>query len=117
MLTQDQTRTAYELLRQADSAFSIGDNTLASQKLWDAFAETVKAIGSARGLPCRDDDDILQILQKLANAETDYLSLVVDFHTARRFRDAAAEGGPKDYEVEFLAPEVRIIVDEFAALA
>ena len=117
MLTREQTKTAYELLAQADAAFGFGDQLLGSQKLWDAFAETVSCIALAHGLPCRDDDDILRILEKLAKGEDDYLSLVVDFYTARRFRDAVAQGGPQDYEVEFLAPEIRLIVDELATLA
>ena len=117
MLTHEQTKTAYELLEQADAAFEAGDGILGSQKLWGAFAETMEVIARTRGLPCDDDDDIRQVLHHLATPEQNYLTLVAWFSTARMFREASARGGPKDYEVEIFRPEMRRIIDEFVALS
>lgn len=118
MLTYEQTKTAYELLEQADAAFDSGDEILGSQKLWDAFADTMNAIARVRGLPpCRDDDDFRRLLHELATPERDYYSLIPGFSLARRFRKAAENGGPEDYEVEFFRPEVPRVIKEFAAMA
>ncbi len=118
MLTHEQTKTAYDLLAQADVAFDAGDEILGSRKLWEAFADAMNAIARKRGLPpCRDDDDIRRVLKQIANEEIDYLSLAVRFHAALRFRRAAAKDGPEDYEVEFIAPEIPGIIDDLFALA
>lgn len=117
MLTREQTKTAYELLEQADSAFEAGEEILGSQKLWDAFVATVDAIARAQGLPCRNDDDICEVLGRLADSEDEHYSMMLRFHTARRFRDAVAKGFLEDYEVEIFRPEVHLIVDELARLA
>lgn len=72
MLTHEQTKTAYDLLAQADAAFDAGDEVLGSRKLWEAFADTMNAIARKRGLPpWRDDDDIRRLLAGLAHAEWD----------------------------------------------
>ena len=95
MLTQDQTRTAYELLAQSDAAFAAGDGILGSQKLWDAFVDIIDNITSAQGLPsCQDDSDILHLLRQMATPERDYYSLLPAFTLARRFRRAAENDGP-----------------------
>ncbi len=118
MLTHEQTKAAYELLDQADAAFDSGDAILGSQKLWEAFADTMDAIAEVRGLrPCRDDDDFRRLLHELAAPERDYYSLIPGFYLARRFRKAAENDGPEDYEVEFFRPEVPSIIKEFAAMA
>ena len=117
MLTRDQAKPAYDSLEQADAAFAAGDELLGAQKLWDAYADAVSAAAQIRGLPCNDDDDILHVLSALATPERDYQSLRVGFSTAHRFREAPARGGPEDYEVECLAPEIPRIVDELIALA
>lgn len=117
MLTRDQAQPAYDSLKQADDAFAAGDEMLGAQKLWEAFADAVSAAAQVRGLPCKNDNDILQVLSVLATPDRDYLNLRVAFSTAQRFRDAPARGGPEDYEVECLAPEIPRIVDELIALA
>ena len=117
MLTHEQTKTAYELLAQADAAFDAGDEVLGAQRLWDAFAATIGTIARQRSMPCRDDDDMRLILKELATDESGYQTLLTSFYTATRFRDAAARGRVKGYEVEFLYPEVPLIVSELAALA
>ena len=117
MLTHEQTKTAYELLAQADAAFGAGDLPLGASHLWDAYADTINTIAQQRGVPCRDDDDIRLILKELAADESEHQSLLTSFYTATRFRDAAARGRVKSYEVEFLYPEVPLIVNELAVLA
>ena len=72
MLTHEQTKTAYELLDQADAAFDAGDEILGSRKLWEAFADTMDTIARKLGLPpCRDDYAIQRLLAELAHAEWD----------------------------------------------
>lgn len=117
MLTHEQTKTAYELLAQAGAAFTAGDWPLGSTKLWDAFADAVFIIAQARGLTYNDDSDIPLVLEQLANTEQENYSMMLRLSTAQRFRDAPARGGPEDYEVECLAPEVPRIIDELIALA
>lgn len=117
MLGSEQTKTARDLLKQADAAFAIGDVQLGSARLWEAYADTISAIANDRDLPCANDDDILRVLADLATPDRDYLSLRVAFSTAQRFRDAPQRDGPEDYEVECLAPEIPRIVDELIALA
>ena len=116
MLTHAQTKTAYALLAQADAAFAAGDWPLASARLWDAFADTIGAIARQRGMPCANDADIRRILRELATPERNYHSLAAAFAVATRFRDAPARGGPEDYEVECFAPEMPLIIAEFADL-
>ena len=117
MLTDEQTKTAYELLEQADKAFEAGEEILGSQKLWDAFVATVDAIARARGLPCRNDGDIHEALGRLSDSEDEHYSMMLRFHTASRFRDAVTKGFLEDYEVEIFRPEVHCIVNELANLA
>lgn len=117
MLTHEQTETAYRLLEQADAAFAAGDWPLGSTKLWEAFADAVFVIARDRGLTCDDDSDIPRVLEQLANTEQENYSMMLRLSTAQRFRDAPTRGGPEDYEVECLAPEIPRIIDELIALA
>ncbi len=117
MLTRDQAKPAYDSLKQADDAFAAGDEMLGAQKLWDAFALMMDCIAHQRGLsPCRDDDDILQLLQELATPQRDYYSQLLSFSTAERFRNAVKRGAREDYEVEIFGPEVRRHIDELAEM-
>jgi len=117
MLTHEQTKTAYQLLDQADAAFVAGEWTLGSTKLWEAFANAVFTIAQARGLQCNDDSDIPRVLGQMANTEQEKYSMMLRLSTAQRFRDAPTRGGPEDYEVECLAPEIPRMIDELIALA
>ena len=118
MLTHEQTKTAYDLLDQADAAFAVGDEVLGAQHLWDAFAATMDSIAQANGLPpCRDDDDIRRLLQELSTRENSEYSMMLRFYTAERFRKAVKRGAMEDYEVEIFSPEVHLIIDELAAMA
>lgn len=117
MLTHEQTKTAYQLLDQADAAFADGDWPLGSTKLWEAFANAVFAIARARDLPCNDDGDIPRVLEQLADTDQENYSMMLRLSTAQRFRDAPSRGGPEDYEVECLAPEIPRMIDELIALA
>ncbi len=117
MLTHEQTKTAYELISQADAAFAAGDWLLGASCLWEAYADTIGAIARQRGLPCYNDDDMRRVLEASATEDRDYPSLLTAFYTATRFRDAAARGLVRDYEVEFLYPEIPLIINELAALA
>ena len=117
MLTHDQAKPAYDSLEQADAAFADGDEIRGAQRLWNAFTATVAVIARERGLPCADDDDIREVLAQLAGSDDEHYSMMLRFHTALRFRDAVAKGSLEDYEVEIFRPEVRLIIDELAALA
>lgn len=110
MLTHEQTQTANALMAQADAAFDAGDRVLGARKLWDAFAEAIGAIARQRRLPCRDDDDIRRILKGLAAPDMEYLTLLGWFSTARRFREAAANGDLEDYAAEIFRPEMPRII-------
>ncbi len=117
MLTHEQTKTAYDLLNQADVAFAAGDWPLGSMKLWEAFANAVTTIAVAKGLPCNDDSAIPWVLEQLSDTEQESYSMMLRLSTAQRFRDAPARGGPEDYEVECLGPEIPRMIDELIALA
>ena len=118
MLTHEQTKTAYDLLDQADIAFDDGDEMLGAQRLWGAFAAMMDAIAHERGLPpCQDDDDIRRLLQELSTQENSEYSMMLRFYTAERFRKAAKRGAMEDYEAEIFGPEVHRIIDELAAMA
>ena len=117
MLTHEQTKTAHELLAQADRAFEAGDEIQGSQNLWDAFVAIVDAIARAQGLSWRNDDDICEVLGNLADSDDEHYSMMLRFYTACRFRDAVTKGFLEDYEVEIFRPEVHLIVDELARLA
>lgn len=110
MLTHEQTQTACALLAQADAAFDAGDKVLGARRLWDAFAEAIGAVARRRRLPCRDDDDIRRILKGLAAPDLEYLTLLGWFSTARRFREAAANGDLEDYVAEIFRPEMPRII-------
>lgn len=117
MLTHEQTKTAYQLLEQADAAFAAGDEMLGAQRLWDAFAATMDAIARKKGMtPCQDDDDIRRLLHLLATPERDYYSQLLSFYTAERFRKAVKRGAMEDYEVEIFGPEVHRIIGELAEI-
>ena len=116
--TQEQPKTAYDLLGQADAAFAAGDEMQGAQRLWDAFVAMIDYISRKRGLPpCRDDDDILRLLQELVTPERDYYSHLLRFYMAERFRKAVQRGAMEDYEVEIFGPEVHRIINELAEVA
>ena len=117
MLTQEQTKSAHALLDQADAAFAAGDRPLGASQLWGAYAATINAIARQRGAVCDDDDDMRRLLKEMAADESEHQNLLTSFYTATRFRDAAAQGRVRGYEVEFLYPEISLIVNELAALA
>ena len=116
MLTQEQTKTAYDLLDQADAAFAAGDEMLGAQRLWDAYAATMATIADQRSLPCNDDDDIHRVLNEIATPERSYYSQMLGFYTAERFRNAVKRGAMEDYEVEIFGPEVHRIIDELTRM-
>lgn len=117
MLTDWLPETTSELLDRSDVAFLNGSWSKGSQLLWEAYANAIEDIAVRFGMPFGNDDEIRLVLQCIAIPERDYQSLLTGFYTVRRFRDAASNDSPEDYEVEFLYPEIRFIVAELAALA
>ena len=82
---------------------------------WDDDADTLAAMVRTRGMRT-NLVNIPQYLAQFSDADDKYFSLDSGLGLAQRFRDAPARGGPEDYEVECLAPEMPRIVDQLIAL-
>lgn len=83
---------------------------------WDDDAGTLATLVRTRGMRT-DFSNRYKILDHYSAADNKYRSLYAAFGVARRFRDAPARGGPEDYQVECLAPEMPRIIDELIAAA
>ena len=83
---------------------------------WDDDAGTIATVVRTRGMSTTFAN-IPKFLEQFSDADDKYMSLTNGLGLAQRFRDAPARGGPEDYEVECLAPEMPRTIDELVALA
>ena len=83
---------------------------------WDDGAGTLATLVRTRGMSTTFAN-LPKYLAQFSDADAKYFSLDSGLGMAQRFRDAPARGGPEDYEVECLAPEMPRIIDDLLALA
>lgn len=82
---------------------------------WDDDAGMIAAIVRTRGMS-KTFANLPKYLEQFSDADNKYFSLDNGLGLAQRFRDAPARGGPEDYEVECLVPEMPRIIDDLLAL-
>ncbi|MGQ9469507.1 MAG: PaREP1 family protein [Nitrososphaerales archaeon] len=70
-----------KFLREAEGFLAKGDYVQASEKLWGAAAEIVKAVAAKRGLELRAHKSISEFVSRL-HREKPALRLAEDFHIA-----------------------------------
>ncbi|MGQ9468436.1 MAG: PaREP1 family protein [Nitrososphaerales archaeon] len=68
-------------LEEAENLLNKGDHVQASEKLWGAAAEIVKAVASKRGLELKSHRELWEFVTKLDN-ERPQLNLLKLFHIA-----------------------------------
>lgn len=88
-------RTYLELnskfLKDAEKALSVGDDLQASEKLWGAAAEMVKAVASKRGKQLRTHAELWAYVERLQREHPD-LNLLDDFAYANTLHQNFYEG-------------------------
>ena len=82
---------------------------------WDDEAGTLATMVRTRGMRT-NLANIPEYLAQFSATDDKYFLLDNGLGLAQRFRDAPERGGPEDYEVECLAPEMPVIIDELIAL-
>ena len=71
MTTQTHAKTIKKLLREMERDFAIGDNRLASEKLWMAATHAVKAVAELKGWPGGSRDELRNVAAHLTKETGD----------------------------------------------
>ncbi len=71
MTTQTHAKSVKKLLREMERDFAIGDNRLASEKVWLAATHAVKAVAEHKGWPCGSRDELRNVAARLTKETGD----------------------------------------------
>ena len=115
MTTQTYQDAAYYLLAQAESELAAGDTRQASEKAWDAAAQSVKAVCESRGWRHRSHASLFQAVERIAveTADSEFHDL---FETANTMHINFYENWMSAQVLAERLPRIQRFVNKLEAL-
>ncbi len=98
MTTQEHAKEAKKLLREMERDFAIGDELVASEKLWRAASHAVKAVAEEREWPCGNRKELRDAAIRLSE-ETGDGRYIGGFGMAEGFYHNAKLGWMEDFQL------------------
>ncbi len=111
----DRIAMSRRFLAQVRSELEEGDRTQASEKIWGAAAQAVKAIGHERGWNYDGHGIMFAVVAQLAK-EFEDASLLTDFNTANSMHVNFYDNDQDSYGIQVAAAQIEVFLDRLDVL-
>lgn len=115
MTVEKHIETSLRFLEQSREQLASGDAMQGSETLWLAACDAVRAVATARGLPCGNPEQLHMTVRQLSHA-TNNKSLSAGFGLAEMFHANSAMGLLEDFQLESDPQLVRRFVHEIISV-